>query len=104
MIKYAPLDIQDSAEMANLTVQQYGSCTPRTHAERPANNTPLMIMAKAGFPGVDDATYQQMIEFSVISVTYTIVVLRGAGSHISRNSEARFATMLSQCPQIIVFF
>ena len=69
--QYAPLDIQDSAEMANPTIQQYGSCTPRTHAERPANNTPLTIMAKAGFPGVDDATYEDMID---------VLVIQGLGS------------------------
>ena len=41
MIKYAPLD-NKTVQKANFTVQQYGSCTPRTHAERPANNTPFM--------------------------------------------------------------
>ena len=37
----------------------------------PANNTPLMTMAKALFPVVDDATYRQMLEF---------LVVRGSGS------------------------
>lgn len=52
-------------EAVNLTVQQYGECAPRTHGEQPANNTPLMIMAKAPYPMVDSQTLTRMVQYLV---------------------------------------
>ena len=49
-------------EAIGLTNQQYGSCVPRTHCERPCNNTPLMLLAKNGHPTVSAELHVRMIE------------------------------------------
>ena len=49
-------------EAVQHTQRQYGSCTPRTHGTQPPNNTPLMLLAKSGFPRVTKDTYRRMME------------------------------------------
>jgi len=45
-----------------LTTKQYGACIPRTQGSQPPNNTPLMTLAKAPFPGVGWQIYHKMME------------------------------------------
>ena len=48
-------------EVVSLTVRQYGTCTPRTHGNRPANNTPLMMLSKGGYPNISDQCVHRML-------------------------------------------
>ena len=48
-------------ETIRLTTKQYDVCQPRTHSDRPPNNTPLMLLAKWGSPQVSDEVQERMI-------------------------------------------
>ena len=44
-----------------LTNVEYDSCAVRTHSDKPANNTPLIMMAKSQFKIVNDLEYKSML-------------------------------------------
>ena len=48
-------------ETVRLTTEQYGTCTIRSHTDRPANNTPLMKLAKWGHPTMSPEFHQRMV-------------------------------------------
>ena len=49
-------------EAVHHTLSEYGDCTCRTHSDRPTNNTPLMLYAKAACKVVNRHTQIELLE------------------------------------------
>ena len=68
------------SEALRLGSQEYGECSMRTQSDRPASNTPLMVMAKAPRHWVDETNYKGMLHD---------LLEYGGGLHLSDNQSMK---------------